>query len=276
MTGTRCKWVVFGLCTALAGLFLTGLPLSAGPNERVVNPGGNVQDADAERNGKLWVLHFKFKDPRLIKVHIPGRGQKVCWYLWYQVINRTGEPRTFIPDFELVTHDTNMVYRDQILPAVQDAIARIEDPTGHYKIKNSVTISRDPIPLSLEKAIPRPVTAVAIWTDPNEPNPTDDEATRKRKAKMPKLADSNRYSIFVAGLSNGWAVTDDPEKPGVKSIVRRKTLQLNFRRLGDRYFMRSEEIRFMPPAQWIYRGSPLTVPGLSTKEAGKEKAPAVK
>ena len=275
MTGRRFKWVGLSLVLALAGLFFVGLPLGANPNERVVNPGGNVQDADAERNGKLWVLHFKFKDPRLIKVNIPGRGQKVCWYLWYQVINRTGEPRTFIPDFELVTHDTRMVYRDQILPAVQEAIARVEDPRGFYKIKNSVTISRDPIPPSLEKAIPRAVTGVAIWTDPNEPNPTDDEATRKRKAKMPKLADSNRYSIYVAGLSNGWAVTDDPLAPGTKSIVRRKTLQLSFRRLGDRYLMRSEEIRFMPPAQWIYRGSPLTVPGLSTR-ADKDKGAGVK
>jgi hypothetical protein len=44
--------------------------------------------------------------------------------------------------------------------------------------------------------------------------------------------------------------------------VRRKTLQLDFKRLGDRYLQRSEEIRFQPPPHWIYRGSQLTIPGL--------------
>jgi hypothetical protein len=171
----------------LAGALLTvcSVPLLANPNERYVKPEGNVQDADA-RNSKLWVLDFKFKDPRLIKVNVPGRGQKVCWYLWYQVINNTGEPRTFIPDFELVTHDTNRVYRDQIMPAVQDAIQKVEDPTGYYKIKNSVTISSEPIPPSLPKAAPRPVTGVAIWVDANDINPDDDAVTRARKDKEPK------------------------------------------------------------------------------------------
>jgi len=240
MTGTwRRRWPLVLLALASA-LPLAGLALAA-PNEYVVKPGGNVQDADASRNGKLWVLDFKFKGPRLLTVDIPGRGQKLCWYLWYQVTNNTGEPRTFIPTFELVTHDRNTVHHDQILPKVQDAISRIEDPTGYYKIKNSVTISAEPIPPSRPNAMPRPVTGVAIWDD------VDPE--------------SNHYSIFVSGLSNGWAVTD-PIPPDTQPVVRRKTLQLNFRRVGDRYFQRSEEIRFVPPEQWIYRGSTLTVPGL--------------
>src|SRR4051794_41078604 len=53
----------------------------------------------------VWSLDFRFKDPRLIKVNVPGRGTRICWYLWYQIINRTKEPRVFIPDFELVTLD---------------------------------------------------------------------------------------------------------------------------------------------------------------------------
>jgi hypothetical protein len=259
MTGRHGRYLILIFLVALAGVSSSVLPLSANPNERYVKPGGNVQDADAGRNSKLWVLDFKFKDPRLIKVNIPGRGQRVCWYLWYQVINHSGAPRTLIPDFELVTHDTNMTYQDQIMPAVQEAVSKIEDPTGYYKIKNSVTIASEPIPISLSRDTPRAVTGVAIWADPNEPNPLDDEATKKRKAAMPKLADSNRYSIFIAGLSNGWAVTD-PIPPDTKPVVRRKTLQISFRRLGDKYLMKSEEIRFQPPTQWIYRGSRLNVP----------------
>jgi hypothetical protein len=253
------------LLGALLAVGLAGAPLLAvNPNERYVKPGGNVQDADAGRNSKLWVLDFKFKDPRLIKVNVPGRGQRVCWYLWYQVINHTGAPRTFVPDFELVTHDTNMTYPDTVMPAVQEAIQKVEDPTGFYKIKNSVTIAAEPIPASLSRDTPRPVTGVAIWVDPNEPAPTDDAATVKRKAALPKLADSNRYSIFIAGLSNGWAVTD-AIPPSTKPVVRRKTLQLSFKRLGDKFLMKSEAIRFQPPAQWIYRGSALDVPLPPTK-----------
>ncbi len=223
------------------------------PNERIVKPEANVQDADDihSPNSKIWVLDFKFKDPRLIKVNVPGRGQKICWYLWYQVINNTAQPHTFIPDFELVTSDRNTVHHDQILPKVQDAIRQIEDPTDYLKIKNSVTIAADPIPPSKKDAEPRAVTGVAIWDDVDP--------------------DANYYSIFVSGLSNGWAVTDDPEKPGEKSVIRRKTLQLNFRRLGDRYYQKSEEIRFVQPPQWIYRGTSLSAPALPSQKEGKKQ-----
>ena len=244
------RWVL-GLLAALLVFSLVAQSQAVNPNERTVKPEPNVQDPDDIKspNSKVWVLDFKFKDPRLIKVDIPGRGQKVCWYLWYQVINNTPQPHTFIPDFELVTHDRNTVHHDQILPKVQDAIRQVEDPSDYLKIKNSVTMTATPIPPSRKDADPRAVTGVAIWDDVDP--------------------DANYYSIFVSGLSNGWALADDPEKPGAKSIVRRKTLQLNFRRIGDRYFQKSEEIRFVPPAQWIYRGSSLTIPGLPPTPAAK-------
>ncbi len=276
MSGRSSRYLVLALLLAVGGGGLAVVHLSAqpdrlvNPNERYVKPGVNVQDGDAGRNSRLWVLDFKFKDPRLIKVKIPGRGERVCWYLWYQVINYTGQPRTFIPDFELVTQDTNMTYPDQILPAAQEAIQKLEDPTGFYKIKNSVTIAAYPIPVSLPKAAPRAVTGVAIWVDPNEPAPDDTAQIKKRKAAEPKLADSNRYSIFIAGLSNGWALTD-PIPPEKEPIVRRKTLQLSFKRLGDRFHMKSEEIRFQQPAQWLYRGSRLKITLPAPKGKDKEK-----
>jgi len=279
MIGRPYRYLAPVLLVAVTGAGLAALSLFAqpsrsfvNPNERYVKPGVNVQDGDAARNSRLWVLDFKFKDPRLLKVNIPGRGQRVCWYLWYQVINYTGQPRTFIPDFELYTHDGHISYPDQVLPAAQEAIQKIEDPTGFYQIKNSVTIASEPIPVSLPKAAPRPVTGVAIWVDPNEAGPDDDEAAKKKKASMPRLADSNRYSIFISGLSNGWSVTD-PIPPDTEPVVRRKTLQLKFKRLGDRFNMKSEEIRFQAPAEWIYRGSRLkiTLPARDRKGKAPEK-----
>src|SRR5713101_634768 len=94
-------------------------------NEHEVKQQSNVQD-----KGDIWVLDFRFKDPRLITVDVPGRGRKVCWYLWYQLINNTGQARTPTLDFELVTLDKPGVHQDEVLPKVQEAIKKIEDPTG--------------------------------------------------------------------------------------------------------------------------------------------------
>jgi hypothetical protein len=244
MFGKLSKRLSLGLLALLVVLAMVRLAAAINPNERLVKPESNAQDADDIHSptSKVWVLDFKFKDPRLIKVDVPGRGQKVCWYLWYQVINNTSQPRTFIPDFELVTTDRNTVHHDQILPKVQQSIQQLEDPTDYLKIKNSVTIAAEPIPPSKKDAEPRAVTGVAIWDDVDP--------------------DANYYTIFVSGLSNGWAVTDDPDKPGEKTVIRRKTLQLNFRRLGDRYYQRSEAIHFVQPPQWIYRGASLSTPAL--------------
>jgi hypothetical protein len=248
MFGKLGRRLSLGLLALLAVFAAVRLAMAINPNERLVKPESNAQDADDIHSptSKVWVLDFKFKDPRLIKVDVPGRGQKVCWYLWYQVINNTAQPRTFIPDFELVTTDRNTVHHDQILPKVQESIRQLEDPTDYLKIKNSVTIAAEPIPTSKKDAEPRAVTGVAIWDDVDP--------------------DASYYTIFVSGLSNGWAVTDDPDKPGEKSVIRRKTLQLNFRRLGDRYYQRSEAIHFVQPPQWIYRGASLSTPALPGKK----------
>lgn len=222
------------LLLALTALLSVSIAQPPPFNERDVKAQTNVQDKD-----DIWVLDFRFKDPRLVTVDIPGRGRKVVWYLWYQVVNNTGLPRTFIPDFELVTHDKPASYHDQVLPKVQEAIRRIEDPTQHLDIKNSVTIASEPIPTSKPDAYPRAITGVATWDDVDP--------------------DANRYSIFVSGLSNGWSEDDN-------KVIRRKTLQLNFRRVGDRYYMDSREIKFVPPAEWLYRATSFDKPKAEKKE----------
>src|SRR5262245_7994352 len=265
MAGTRVRRqrpYALALLLAAALLSWAGLAAADNPNEREVKPQPNVQDTDNifDKDGnynpdsKIWALEFRFKDPRLITVDVPGRGRKVCWYLWYQVINRTKEPHLLIPDFELVTIDKNTIHHDQILPKVQEAIQKVEDPADYLKIKNSVTISAEPIPPSKADANPRAVTGVAIWDDVNP--------------------DTTAFSIFVSGLSNGWALTD-PIPPDTEPVVRRKTLQLTFKRPGDRYYQDSGEIQFVPPAVWVYRGAKLKVPALPNagKEAPKADAP---
>jgi hypothetical protein len=237
-----------------------GLSLQVSPaqspnnyNEREVKSSA-LPDQDPKSD--VWTLDFRFKDPRLITVNVPARGTRICWYLWYQVINRTKEPRTFYPEFELVTLDYPGVYYDETLPAVEDAIRKLEDPNGNQQIKNSVTISARQIPISEppDKGYPRAITGVAIW-DGTSADP------KMREAKGHDLSDSQNFSIFIGGLSNGWVQVDPLGKGKVEApIIRRKTLQLNFKRIGDRFHLDARDITFEPPAEWIYRASRLRLP----------------
>jgi hypothetical protein len=234
---------ILALFGALAlGLATTDVARAVNPNEREIKPAVNVLDKDDINSGdsKIWVLNFIFKDPRVITVDVPGRGRKVCWYLLYSVVNKTKEPRTFIPDFELVTQDKDTIHQDQILPTVQDAIRTLVDPSDFLKIKNSVTMASTPIPPSKENADPTRVNGVAIWDDVNP--------------------ESTHFYIYVSGLSNGWSVTDAPDGKG-DPIVRRKTLRLEFSKVGDPALLDSRQIKF-EGANWVYRGSKLKVPGL--------------
>jgi hypothetical protein len=221
MRRSGCLAIVVGL------LGLSNSPAQAPGlfNAHEVKVQSNVQD-----KGDIWVLDFVFWDPRLITVDIPGRGRKLVWYMKYQVINNTGQAHTPTLDFELVTLDKPGVYQDEILPKAQESIQKIEDPTGFLDIKNAVTIRR-PLSPSKKDALPHTVTGVAIW----------DDATKEQN-----LRDTTRFSIFVSGLSNGYSVDDNGK-------VRRKTLQLNFRRLGDRFYQDSREIKFVAPPEWVYR-----------------------
>ncbi len=255
MTGVDRGGIVhrwFGLAL-LAVLGIGGAPALGQFNEREVQKRINVEDKDDihKEDSKIWVLGFTFKDPRIISVDIPGRGKQICWYMRYWVTNQTKKPELFIPKFELVALDKPAVYVDEVLPSVEKAIRQIEDPTGYQNIKNSVTISNQPIPPSKPNA-PVTVSGVAVWTGVNP--------------------DATRFSVFVSGLSNGWSIAELP--PDNKQVVRRKTLQLNFKRLGDRYYQQSGDIQYVPPFEWVYRGATaVTLPGASPPAKAPE-APA--
>src|SRR5688572_1466381 len=198
--------ILFGVC--LVALSLAPALGQFTFNEREVKSATSALD-----KADVWAMDFRFKDPRLIKVNYPGRGTRIFWYMWYQVINRTGEPRRFAPEFELVTLDNPGVYKDEVLPAVIEAIKRVEDSTGYQDIKNNVTISSAPIPVSkpVSEAFPRAITAVAVW----DASPAD---PKKRDGDRKDLMDSTRFSIFVRGLSNGF-VTVDPIAEGQPAIT---------------------------------------------------------
>ncbi len=231
----------------------------ANPNEREVKSQRSAGDKD-----DFWGLDYRFKDPRIIKVKHPTRGERIVWYMWYQVINRTGKPREITTSFELVTLDHPFLYRDEIMIAAEHMISKIEDPADYQKIKNTVLISKLPIPVSkpVDEAFPRAVTGVAIW----DAGPADQA---KRDPKVAVLNDTTRFSVFVGGLSNGFVEVDAPA-PGLPPITQYKTLQLNFNRKGDRFSTDSRDIEFVSPPQWIYRASTRTI---TIAKKAEEKQP---
>lgn len=266
------RWTFpYHLGLALLGLALLLLPFGfpaasaqKGFNEFEVKSQPSGLDKDT-----VWTLDFRFKEPRIVKAYVPGRGTRLCWYLWYQVVNRTAEPHTLIPSFEIVTLDFPGAFSDEPLFTVQQAIQQIEDPTGYQNIQNSWSISAKPIPpTKAEDTYPRATTGVAIW-DASSGDPKNDDPTFKQ------LSETTRFSIFVSGLSNGWVLVDpDPVGADTRPIVRRKTLQLNFRRTGGRFAAHAREFSFEAPAEWIYRSTRLRIPELKQNPpAGAEDNP---
>lgn len=177
----------------------------------------------------IWVMDFAYSHPRMITVEIPGKDgkpqRKLIWYLLYRVTNRTGEPRMFVPEFTLVSN-TGKAYTDKVIPVAQRAIVAREAPL--LPMANSATIGPI-IPVSPEEGLDRSTYGVAMWQDVD---PTTD-----------------KFSVFVTGLSNGYKVIQ--EEPG-RIRVERKTLELKYWRPGDEFFEHEKEIRF-EESEWIYR-----------------------
>ncbi len=194
--------------------------------------------------GGVWTLNFAYLPPRIATVNVPGKGDRVVWYMVYYVYNKTGRPRTIVPEFELVTKDTGGIaatFLDEPEPAVVEAIKKIEDPTGDLNLQTSIGISKAPIPVTAEYLTPPAVRAVhglAVWLDVPE-----------------KAPDVNNFTIYVSGLTNGLSTK---ETDAGKLIVSKKTLQLDFKRPTDSVNNRSSDIKINDNAglgseRWDYR-----------------------
>lgn len=265
-----------GAIVATALLGAVGLPAAliaaqddpGQPAERKVEPARLPLD-----RGDVWTLHFRYKPPRIMTVDgFDARGnpaRQTVWYMWYQVYNRSGEPVTFIPEFEIVTTDLNTQHLDEPQPYIFEQIKKFEDrtiskelPNGVLNLKTTIEISRNPIPASKPDAFPKLVSGLAIWTDMTE--------------KAPK---TNKFSVYVTGLSNGVAVEQTkpiPPNNEVLTLVKKKTLRLNFIRPTDD--RRQQIVDIQPDEEggpvetWIYRTSTTLKPrGAAPMPAPVEK-----
>jgi hypothetical protein len=203
--------------------FINGTNGQADFNERWIDASVLPRDKQG-----IWVLDFAYKPLRIITVDINGKRRDVH-YLYYQVINRTGQPRMFVPQFSLVT-DTGKRYEDSVLPQAVKVIQNREDPSIQ-NLYGAVDIM-GMVPPSNKQGVEDAVFGVAVW-----------EGIDPRADKL---------TIFVKGLSDGYR--EDPAPDGGKPVIRYKALQVDFIRRGDHLSQHEREITLgEPPYDWTYR-----------------------
>jgi hypothetical protein len=198
------------------------------PHDR---PAFNVQMVNAsllprDKEG-IWVLDFKFKPLRIRTVEIPGKGRRQIHYLYYQVVNRTGKPRMFVPQFIMV-NEAGQKFEDNVVPQAIPLIQAREDAT--IPVLGAINIM-GVIPPSTKPDVDDAVFGVATWEkwDPH----------------------ADRFSIYVRGLSDGYKEVPSPS--GGKPTVKYKTLRIDFIRRGDERNLHEKEIQLSDPAyEWVY------------------------
>jgi hypothetical protein len=164
---------------------------------------------------------------RLVTVEVPGKGRRRIHYLYYRLVNRTGKPRNFVPQFTLVT-ETGKVYEESVLPRGVPMVQMREDP--EFKVLGAVDIA-GVIPPSTKEGYDEAVFGVAMWegVDPH----------------------ADRLNIFVRGLSDGYT---DVATPDGKHVTRYKTLRIDLIRRGDARNLKENEYQLAePPYEWVYR-----------------------
>jgi hypothetical protein len=174
----------------------------------------------------IWVLDFSFMPVRIETPELNGKRRKVL-YMYYRVVNHTGKPRMFVPQFTLIT-DTGQRKEESVLPQVVKVIQSHEDPT--IPLLGAVQIV-GMIPPSTKEGIDDAVFGVALWEGVDEK--------------------AGRFSVFVKGLSDGHQVVTPPQ--GGAPVVKYKTVRIDFVRRGDgQNFNQNQIERLDPPYEWIY------------------------
>ena len=174
----------------------------------------------------IWVLDFGFKPLRIYSVEVGGK-RRLVHYLYYRVVNRTGKPRDFVPQFTMVT-DTNKRYEESVVPKAVPLIQAREDPT--IRVLGAVDIA-GVIPPSTKAAVDDAVFGLAMWEgiDPH----------------------ADRMSIYIRGLSDGYQQI--PSADAGKPVVKYKTLRIDLIRRGDSRNLNEKEITLAEPSyEWIY------------------------
>ncbi len=241
---------------ALAAVFAlvgVGLTVGAASAQLPKSQFRSVDPVALSLDGQAWTLHFAYITPRIARVKTPDKGERTVWYMPYYVYNKTGAPRQFVPEFELVTKDPDGVVMnslDESQPSVVEAIRKVEDPENVRKYKTTVSIAEKKIPVALPDTYPesQAVYGIAVWLD------------------VPEKANPHNFSVYVTGLSDGLAKKEIDDKGVTKVVVSRKTLQIDFKRPAASKTDRTDDIKVnenngLGAESWKYREAAIITKG---------------
>ena len=202
------------------GVFKDGETLADGK-------GGSATVKGRLREG-IWVLDFTFKPVRIVTIELDKKRVQV-YYMWYRVINRTGKPRNFVPEFNLVTA-SGKLHRDDPLPM---AVPKVQTREGGEFPVLGMPMVVGSVPPSTKLNIDDAVYGVAFWIVDKD------------------LAKADAFKVYVRGLSDALQVVQPPG--GGAAQTRYKTLRIDFVRFGDEHDLKESEIQLLdPPYEWTY------------------------
>lgn len=171
---------------------------------------------------KSWALKFEYATPKRIVVNVPGKDiPQAYWYLTYTVTNASDQEQQFLPVFEMLINDGNIVRSDLNIP--QQAFDAIKAREKKQFLEPAAVIAGT-IRLGEDQAR----DGLAIWPEP-----------------MPRMGS---FSIFIQGLSGEYTKL----KVGDKDVILRKTLQLNYFIRGDEVYPGEDKVNENASA-WIMR-----------------------
>ena len=172
---------------------------------------------------KSWELKFEHSMPKRVVVQAENSNvPKAYWYVTYTVTNETDKERLFIPHFDMVTKDGQVVRSDKNIPKkVFDIIKRNEGNeflTSHALVGGELRLGQD-----------EAKDGVAIWEEPT-----------------PEMGN---FTVFISGASGETATVKGPDE---KPVILRKTLQLNYLIRGDTQTSGQGEV-VKQSQEWVMR-----------------------
>lgn len=147
---------------------------------------------------RSWQLDFQHQAPRMIWV-TSARGERWYMYMTYQVTNRTGQERLFVPEFTMATN------QGDILPAGKGVAATVF-ASVKTRESNDLLVSPSQIVGQLLQGENNARESVAIWPVPKN--------------------DVDEISIFITGLTGETQVIAHPATG--EDVVMAKSLMLDY------------------------------------------------
>jgi hypothetical protein len=164
-----------------------------------------------------WEFKFQHGPPKRVVVRVPGTPNPVAyWYLTYTVTNPGDKPQKFVPTFDLLAEDGQVIHADQAIPPEVFQEIKHQEP-------NKLMVRSSDIIGMLNPGPDEAKDGVAIWPEP-----------------APRMG---TFHIFVGGLSGEFVeikdkegkpvINKDPKTGEQTKVVVRKTLELTYHLRGD-------------------------------------------